>query len=85
MMTMKHYTNQQMRNDFIIWLVNNYGYDINVVNIPDNSRKLSNRYYKENKILIPKLTIYRWLKRFDEYKYKPFKIIASDYINKSLI
>ena len=56
----KHdYTNKQEKKRFITWYLDNYGY--NTHRHDYNSRLLSERYQRETNILIPKLTIYRWL------------------------
>ena len=74
------YTTKDQRNEFMIWLINNYGYNIENV---DNSRVLSEKYYKSTNNLIPKISIYRWIKGFDKYKLKPYQLIAEQFIKST--
>lgn len=73
---------KQTRNDFMRWLIINYGY--NREDITDNTRVLSDKYYKESKIRIPKYNIYRWLKQLQHFANDEYQNIASNYISESV-
>ena len=82
-MAKSKYTTQQQRLDFLRWLSNRYGYELETANM-SNSRILSADYYKATNVLIPKLTIHRWLKDIETNKRRLYESIASDYINEGL-
>ena len=77
------YTNKEGRNQFMRWLITNYGYDR--VCITDNSRVLSEKYEKENHVKIPKNTIYRWLKEFEHFVADEYQTEASNYIEEGIM
>ena len=66
------YTTKEQKQQFIKWYLEHYG--MNTTNTVNNDNKynkkvnpriLSDLYYEQFHILIPKMTIYRWLKRLD--------------------
>lgn len=73
------YTTKHDRNTFFRWIVDNYGYERS--NVPDNSRILSNKYSTVAGVNIPKITIHRWLKKFDKYIIDTYTEYAKDYIS----
>ena len=77
---------KERKLNFIHWLISKYGYINNDddLNKLSNSRILSETYYKETNINIPKLTIYRWLKNIDRLRIVEYEKIALDYINKGI-
>ena len=82
-MTKAKYTNKCQKIQFFYWLADKYGYDLKTENM-NNSRILSDEYYKATKTNIPKITIYRWLKDVDNNKTTLYNSIASNYINEGL-
>ena len=62
----KEYVTKQQKEEFIQWYLSHYGYNTNLKN--NNSRVVSEAYQREVGILIPKLTIYRWLQKLDYKK-----------------
>ena len=66
------YTSKETKKRFLKWYLNNYGMNTsNTVNDNTkynkhiNPRILSEQFQQECGILIPKMSIYRWLKRLD--------------------
>ena len=82
-MNKKQYTLKNERIEFLNWLISYYGY--NVKNINDNTREISEIYNKERDKLIPKNTIYRWLKRYNHFIVDSFLVEANKYINYDLL
>lgn len=62
----KEYVTKQQKEEFIQWYLSHYGYNTNLKN--NNSRVVSEAYQREVGVLIPKLTIYRWLQKLDYNK-----------------
>lgn len=62
--TKADYITKDGKNAFIKWFIDTYGYNINRTSY--NSRILSEEYLKQTNILIPKITIHRWLKSLDK-------------------
>ena len=84
----KEYVTKQQRNVFIRWYLNKYGYNIQSNLKEHNSRVLSEEYYTECGILIPKISIYRWLIKLknNESKYTSnIDTFAHEFINPELI
>lgn len=66
------YTSKETKKRFLKWYLNTYGMNTsNTVNTDTkynkniNSRILSEQFQQVSGILIPKMSIYRWLKRLD--------------------
>lgn len=59
----KEYVTKQQKADFIQWYLKHYGYNVKKNNRQLNSRILSETYQASTGILIPKITIYRWLNK----------------------
>lgn len=79
--TRKTYVTKQEKAAFIQWYLNKYGYNVNLK--VNNSRVLSETYHRECGILIPKITIYRWLGKLDQKIVKKFSeaYISDDIYN----
>lgn len=95
-MTKAPYTTRETKAQFMKWLSANYGY-ITLSLSPektcglqasahplDNSRILSEKFYKETKIKIPKLTIYRWMTKLNADLTIDNEKIASNYISNEI-
>lgn len=83
MIKRKEYTNKKSRNEFFHWLIHHYGYSKH--DIVDNSRILSEKYEEFSNVRIPKITIYRWLRRFDRFISDEYQNEALNYIKESII
>ena len=77
------YTSKQQRNEFFRWVITNYGYD--KASITDNPRVLSDKYFKERHLRIPKITIYRWLQRFERFISDEYQVEGLNYINSNTL
>ena len=77
------YTRKTTRNMFMRWLIQNYGY--NKEDITDNPRILSDKYMKDTKINIPKISIYRWIRSFDKFVSDELQQEALYYIKEGVI
>lgn len=78
--TRKTYVTKQEKAAFIQWYLNKYGYNVNLK--VNNSRVLSEAYHRECGILIPKITIYRWLGKLDQKIVKKF---SEAYISNNIL
>ena len=75
----KPYVTIEQHQQFIKWYLKNYGYNTHLKD--NNSRVLSEAYKRDTNIEIPKVTIYRWLKKLGHNTVMSF---ASEYIVESL-
>ena len=76
----KPYVTKEEKERFIQWYLSNYGFNTHLKE--NNSRVLSEAYHRETGVLIPKITIYRWLGKLDPDKIKNF---STEYIEPSLL
>ena len=64
----KQYVTKQQRKQFLIWLINKYGYDTsNYYGL--NSQRLADEYKQETHIELTKISIYRWIAGSNRSKY----------------
>lgn len=66
----KPYVTREQKEEFIQWYLAKYGYNVNLK--INNSRVLSEAYEREKGILIPKITIFRWLGKLEQKKVDDF-------------
>ena len=76
----KPYVTKEEKEAFIQWYLSKYGYNTHLKE--NNSRVLSEAYQREVGILIPKISIYRWLGKLDPSKILDF---STEYIDQSLL
>ena len=76
----KDYVTREQKEEFIQWYLAKYGYNSHLKE--NNSRVLSEAYEREKGILIPKITIYRWLNKFEQNKVDNF---AKEFIDTNLL
>lgn len=76
----KPYVTKEEKERFLQWYLSNYGFNTHLKE--NNSRVLSEAYHRETGVLIPKITIYRWLGKLDPDKVKNF---STEYIDLSLL
>jgi len=76
----KPYVTREQKEEFIQWYLSKYGYNVNLKT--NNSRVLSETYEREKGILIPKITIFRWLGKLEQRKVDDF---AKDFIDPALL
>lgn len=79
----KEYVTKQQKADFIQWYLKHYGYNIKKNNRQLNSRILSETYQATTGILIPKITIYRWLNKLNNEGSNIVDKFVSVYVVKS--
>lgn len=76
----KPYVTKEQRKEFIQWYLRKYGYNVNLK--INNSRVVSEQYEKETGIIIPKISIYRWLGKLEQGEVNKF---AKEFIDPVLI
>lgn len=76
----KPYVTREQKDEFIQWYLSKYGYNVNLK--INNSRVVSEAYEREKGILIPKITLYRWLGKLEQRKVDDF---AKDFIDPNLL
>lgn len=76
----KPYVTREQKEEFIQWYLSKYGYNVNLKT--NNSRVLSETYEREKGIVIPKITIFRWLGKLEQRKVDDF---AKDFIDPTLL
>ena len=74
------YVTKEQRKHFIKWYLKNYGMNDKNNMKEYNSRILSSLYYQQHGILIPKITIYRWITHLDGKDYPTVMEYASKYL-----
>ena len=79
----KPYVTKEERARFIHWYLEHYG--LNVELKKNNSRKLSEHYQRDTGVLIPKISIYRWLNRIAEDEKYTIAAYAKEFIDPTLI
>ena len=75
----KPYVTKEQKGEFIQWYLRKYGYNVNLK--INNSRVVSEQYERETGIIIPKVSIYRWLGKLEQRKIDDF---AKDFIDSDL-
>ena len=76
----KPYVTREQKEEFIQWYLSHYGYNVKLKE--NNSRVLSEKYYQETGILIPKISIFRWLGKIEQGKVYDY---AQKYIDPRLL
>ena len=76
----KPYVTREQKEAFIQWYLSHYGYNVKLKE--NNSRVLSETYYQETGILIPKISIFRWLSKIEQGKVYDY---AQKYIDSQLL
>ena len=77
--TKKPYVTKTERARFIRWYLDHYG--LNVELKKNNSRIVSEHYQRDTGVIIPKITIYRWLNRIDNDEQNTIEAYAKKFIN----
>lgn len=80
-MTDKTRINKLKRNEFMRWLINNYGYSRDDIPATINARMLSDKYKKSTGEYISRVSIYRWLKNFDKFISDEYNAEYNNYCN----
>ena len=82
----KQYVTKQQRLDFIIWLINKFGYNaINYYKL--SSQRLAEEYYKETHVQLTKISIYRWIAGTNKQKYldEALELMLKNFVDNSLL
>lgn len=77
--TKKPYVTKEQKEEFIQWYLRKYGYNVNLK--INNSRVVSEQYERETGIIIPKVSIYRWIGKLEQREIDDF---ARDFIDSDL-
>ena len=76
----KDYVTREQKEEFLKWYLEKYGYNTHLKE--NNSRIVSETYEREKGIVIPKITIYRWLNKLESKKIENF---AKEYIDDNIL
>lgn len=76
----KPYVTREQKEEFLKWYLEKYGYNTHLKE--NNSRIVSETYEREKGILIPKITIFRWLNKLEEKKVENF---AKEFIDPKML
>ena len=76
----KPYVTREQKEAFIQWYLKKYGYNTHLKE--NNSRVVSEQYERETGVIIPKISVFRWLNKLESKKVENF---AKEFIDPEML